>query len=193
MNHLPRPEYPRPTLERCDWLNMNGKWLFRRDDEQVGLNKAWYKETLPDPETIIVPFAPNAPASGIKGCRTDTTVWYQRDFDLPSEWRAYRTCLRFGAVDYQSMVFVNDMLVGEHSGGYSSFGIDIEHALKPGENRLTVRVEDSLSWTQPRGKQAGTTRWPIDYDGVCGIWQSVWLEPLPEVSVEAVFPQFSLA
>jgi len=192
MNHLPRPEYPRPTLERCDWLNLNGKWLFRRDDEQVGLNKAWYKETLPDPETIIVPFAPNAPASGIKGCRTDTTVWYQRDFDLPSEWRAHRTCLRFGAVDYQSMVFVNDMLVGEHSGGYSSFGIDIEHALKPGKNRLTVRVEDSLSWTQPRGKQAGTTRWPIDYDGVCGIWQSVWLEPLPEVSVEAVFPQFSL-
>ena len=193
MNHIPRPEYPRPTVVRSEWLNLNGSWRFRCDDEQVGLQQAWYKGPLSDAEVITVPFAPNAAASGITGCRTDTTLWYQRDFDLPADWQDRRICLRFGAVDYRSLVFVNDTLAGEHSGGYSPFGMDIEHALVPGKNRLTVRVEDSLSWTQPRGKQAGTTRWPIDYDGVCGIWQSVWLEPLPEVSVESVFPHFSLA
>ncbi len=191
INPLPRPEYPRPTLVRSDWLNLNGTWRFRSDDEQVGLQDGWHREPLPDSEVITVPFAPNALASGITNCRTDSTIWYQRDFELPLEWQFDRICLRFGAVDYRSMIFVNDTLAGEHVGGYSPFGIDIQHGLKPGTNRITVRVEDSLSWTQPRGKQEGTNRWPIDYNGVCGIWQSVWVEPLPNVSIESIFPQFS--
>ena len=193
MNEQPRPEYPRPLLQRADWLNLNGPWRFCCDDEGMGLRQGWHQALPAQAESITVPFAPNSAASGITGARTDTTVWYERDFELPADWREKRICLRFGAVDHTSQVFINGTLVGEHTGGYSPFGLDINHALVPGTNTISVRAQDSLSWTQPRGKQAGTTRWPIDYDGIIGIWQTVWLEPLPEVSIESVFTQFSLA
>jgi len=159
----------------------------------MGLRHGWHQALPAQAENITVPFAPNSAASGITGARTDTTVWYERDFELPADWQEKRICLRFGAVDHTSQVFINGTLVGEHTGGYSPFGLDINHALVPGTNTISVRAQDSLSWTQPRGKQAGTTRWPIDYDGIIGIWQTVWLEPLPEVSIESVFTQFSLA
>ena len=193
MNEQPRPEYPRPLLQRADWLNLNGPWRFCCDDEGMGLRHGWHQALPAQAENITVPFAPNSAASGITGARTDTTVWYERDFELPADWQEKRICLRFGAVDHTSQVFINGTLVGEHTGGYSPFGLDINHALVPGTNTISVRAQDSLSWTQPRGKQAGTTRWPIDYDGIIGIWQTVWLEPLPEVSIESVFTRFSLA
>jgi len=159
----------------------------------MGLRHGWHQALPAQAENITVPFAPNSAASGITGARTDRTVWYERDFELPADWQEKRICLRFGAVDHTSQVFINGTLVGEHTGGYSPFGLDINHALVPGTNTISVRAQDSLSWTQPRGKQAGTTRWPIDYDGIIGIWQTVWLEPLPEVSIESVFTRFSLA
>ena len=180
----PRPEYPRPTLVRDQWLNLNGPWLFEMDAEDQGLRSAWFSTGLPNPSLIVVPYPVESEASGIQQLVPADVVWYQRELEIPVDWQD-RVVLRIGACDHWTRVFVNGQEVGQHRGGYAPIALDIAHALKPGPNRLVVRVQDSLSWTQPRGKQAGTTRWPIDYDSVTGIWQTVWVEPLPTVSIES--------
>ena len=181
---LPRPEYPRPILARAQWLNLNGPWLFRTDAEDEGMDARWFASGLPDASEIVVPYPVESEASGVHEVEPASVVWYQRDVEIPDEWRG-RVVLRIGASDHWTRVFVNGLDVGQHRGGYAPFAFDIQHALQPGTNRIVIRVQDSLSWTQPRGKQAGTTRWPIDYDSVTGIWQTVWLEPLPAVSIES--------
>ncbi|MFK7915742.1 MAG: glycoside hydrolase family 2 protein [Pseudomonadales bacterium] len=186
---VPRPEYPRPILTRDQWLNLNGPWLFRRDGADEGMQARWFAATLPQASEIIVPYPVESEASGINERNPDDIVWYQRDFELPQEWLG-RVALRMGACDHWTRVFINGQEVGQHRGGYAPFAFDVQHALQPGTNRIIIRVQDSLSWTQPRGKQAGTTRWPIDYDSVTGIWQTVWLEPLPAVSIESTAVQY---
>ncbi len=189
---IPRPEYPRPILARDHWLNLNGPWLFRMDAEDEGLHAGWFTSGLPDASEITVPFPVESEASGIHESEPADVVWYQRDVEIPGEWQR-TVALRIGACDHWTRVFVNGQEVGQHRGGYAPFAFDIQHAAKPGTNRIVIRVEDSLSWTQPRGKQAGTTRWPIDYDSVTGIWQTVWLEPLPAVSIESTALKYSHA
>ena len=188
----PRAEYPRPILVRDQWQSLNGSWLFRVDPGNRGLTDAWFDGPWTDAQTITVPFSMESAASGIAEAEGAAVVWYQREVIKPEAWDR-RVVLRIGASDFLTRVFVNGQEVGQHQGGYASFGFDIEHALIPGRNRITFRVEDSLSWTQPRGKQAGTTRWPIDYDGVTGIWQSVWLEPLTAVSIESTTYSYHVA
>ena len=188
----PRPEYPRPILRRDRWLNLNGSWLFRTDAEDEGMDAHWFATKLPQASSIVVPFPLESEASGVQALTPESVVWYQREFELPEDWLD-RVALRIGACDHWTRVFVNGLEVGQHRGGYAPFAFDIQHALQPGTNRITLRVQDSLSWTQPRGKQAGTTRWPIDYDSVTGIWQTVWLEPLPAVSIESTAVAFSRA
>ena len=188
----PRAEYPRPILVRDQWQSLNGHWLFRVDPDNRGLTDAWFDGPWTDAQTITVPFSMESAASGIDEPDGAAVVWYQREVIKPEAWNR-RVVLRIGASDFLTRVFVNGQEVGQHRGGYASFGFDIQHALMPGRNRITVRVEDSLSWTQPRGKQAGTTRWPIDYDGVTGIWQSVWLEPLTAVSIESTAYSYHVA
>ena len=188
----PRPEYPRPLLVRPDWKNLNGSWCFVEDAGDVGLIEGWFKAGLPKGAgTIQVPFPVESEASTIHNIQPASVVWYQRDFDLPLAWDK-RVCLRFGACDHWTRVFVNGQEVGQHRGGYAPFAFDIDHVVGSGTNTIVVRVEDSLSWTQPRGKQAGTTRWPIDYDSVTGIWQTVWLESLPPVSIESTLSVFGV-
>ena len=147
---------------------------------------------LPGADTVIVPYPIESAASGVDLDEAPDVVWYQRSFSTPESWEGKEICLRFGAVDYHAQVYVNGQLLGEHLGGYSPFGFRIPRYLLSDTNQLTVRVRDSKSWTQPRGKQAGTTRWPIDYDAVTGIWQTVWLEPVPAISIESIFPRYDL-
>ena len=154
------------------------------DEADEGLSAGWFRAGLPDSQEIVVPYPVESLASEINIPEPADVVWYQRDFELPEGWDG-RVALRIGACDHWTRVFLNGLEVGQHRGGYAPFSFDIDHALQPGTNRIVIRVEDSLSWTQPRGKQAGTTRWPIDYDSVTGIWQTVWLEPLPKVSIES--------
>lgn len=182
--YTPRAEYPRPILVRDQWQSLNGPWLFRVDLDNRGLIDHWFRAPWDDAQTITVPFSMESAASGITEPESAPVVWYQREVVKPETWDG-RVVLRMGASDFLTRVFVNGQEVGQHRGGYAPFGFDIQHALEPGRNCITIRVEDSLSWTQPRGKQAGTTRWPIDYDRVTGIWQSVWLEPLTAVSIES--------
>ncbi|MBO6655299.1 MAG: hypothetical protein JJ934_00315 [Pseudomonadales bacterium] len=190
MSRIPRPEYPRPLLVREKWLNLNGTWRFRADPKDQGLTSRWFGSLWDEFSKIVVPFPVESEASGVNETEPSSVVWYQKEFQLPSDWKD-RIVLRIGACDHWTRVFVNGLEVGQHRGGYAPFSFDIQHALRPGNNNLTIRVEDSLSWTQPRGKQAGTTRWPIDYDSVTGIWQTVWLEPLPSVSIESTALNFS--
>jgi len=161
----PRPEYPRPALRRAEWQNLNGEWEFGAGAEPVFDRR------------IVVPYCPESDLSGI-GRRAGDVVWYRRRFDAPV---AERLHLHFGAVDYRATVWVNDVEVARHEGGHSPFTAEVTAAARTGENVLVVRAEDPLSdKTTPRGKQYWTeTPEGIFYTATTGIWQSVWLEPLP--------------
>ena len=102
---LPRPEYPRPILERKQWLNLNGRWQFRMDALDEGMRARWFSSGLPAPSEIVVPFPVESEASEVHELEPAAVVWYQRDFDLPEAWQE-RVVLRIGACDHWARVFV---------------------------------------------------------------------------------------
>lgn len=190
---IPRSEYPRPELRRPRWLCLNGRWELELDDDDRGLAAGWHTGR-PFSRRIEVPYPIESALSGVGDRTPHAVVWYRRGFVVPEGLGGERLVLRIGACDHAAQVFVNGREVGRHRGGYAPFGFDVAHGLRAGENELVVRVEDRASWAQPRGKQiAGEGGTGIDYDGVTGIWQSVWLEPLPEISIESVWPRYTLA
>lgn len=165
------PEYPRPIMERPQWLNLNGLWDY-----------AITKKDAPLPKTfdgkILVPFAIESSLSGVgKTIKADQSLWYERKFQIPEDWKGKNVLLNFGAVDWKAEVFVNGNKIGEHTGGYTPFSFNITKNLKDGENSLAVRVWDSTGNGLPRGKQIDKPR-GIFYTSVSGIWQTVWLEPV---------------
>ena len=166
------PEYPRPIMERNDWKNLNGLWKY-----------AITLKGTPAPATyqgdILVPFAVESSLSGVgKMINEKEELWYQRTFDVPSAWRGKQILLHFGAVDWKAEVWVNDVKVGEHTGGFTPFYFDITSVLNKGNNDLVVKVWDpSDRGEQPRGKQIANPH-GIWYTPVTGIWQTVWLEPV---------------
>ena len=174
------PEYPRPILERTDWKNLNGLWNYaiRPDDEA--------KPAQFDGE-ILVPFAVESSLSGVqKPLGPKNALWYDRTFTVPAKWNGKRILLHFGAVDWKAEVWVNNIKIGEHTGGYAPFSFDITPALVKGENTLTVKVNDpSSEGFQPRGKQSERP-YLLWYTTVSGIWQTVWLEPVPETHIKTV-------
>ena len=113
---LPRPEYPRPQFVRPEWLNLNGTWKLRLDDQNAGLEQRWFLQTDYSLE-IVVPFSLECPMSGIGDRSFHPCVWYQRAFEVPAEWSGRRVLLHFGAVDYRATVWVNGIVVASHEGG----------------------------------------------------------------------------
>lgn len=181
---IPRPEYPRPQLVREQWLNLNGEWEFAFDDANEGLRLGWH-DGRELPRRIIVPFGYQAELSGINDKAVHEYVWYARSFEIPAGWQDSDLLLNFGAVDYSSTVWVNGHEVGHNQGGHVPFQFDIAPYVKPGVNRLTLRVEDKQDPEQPRGKQSVTAiPQEIDYYCTTGIWQTVWLEPVPSLRIE---------
>ena len=172
------PEYPRPIMERAEWQNLNGLWNYAI--QPVGKQKPAGFEGQ-----ILVPFAIEASLSGVqKRVGRDDELWYQREFTVPSKWKNNKVLLHFGAVDWKADVWVNDVKVGQHTGGYTPFSFDITPALVNGKNSLVVKVWDSTDQGyQPRGKQVNKPE-GIWYTPVTGIWQTVWLEPVPETYIE---------
>lgn len=167
------PEYPRPIMERSEWKNLNGLWEYaiRPVGERLPANYDGQ---------ILVPFAVESSLSGVqKTVGEDHELWYRRSFTVPASWKGKNVLLHFGAVDWKADVWVNDILVGGHRGGYTPFYFDITPYLnKSGEQKLTVRVWDPTDkGYQPRGKQVHNPH-GIWYTPVTGIWQTVWLEPV---------------
>ena len=174
------PEYPRPIMERGEWQNLNGLWNY------AILPVGKQKPTNFDGQ-ILVPFAVESSLSGVqKRVNRDNELWYQREFTVPSKWKNNKVLLHFGAVDWKADVWVNGVKVGQHTGGYTPFSFDITPALTSGNNTLVVKVWDPTDQGfQPRGKQVNRPE-GIWYTPVTGIWQTVWLEPVPQTYIENI-------
>lgn len=172
------PEYPRPIMERGEWQNLNGLWEYAI----LPVGKA--KPASFDGD-ILVPYPVESSLSGVqKRVGKENELWYQREFTVPSKWKNQRVLLHFGAVDWKADVWVNDTKVGQHTGGYTPFSFDVTPALVSGNNTVVVKVWDPTDeGYQPRGKQVNKPH-GIWYTPVTGIWQTVWLEPVPEVHIE---------
>ena len=177
-------EYPRPQLERKDWMNLNGLWKYAVR-KQGDLSPDEY-----DGE-ILVPFPIESSLSGVmKTFTKEDALWYYKEIEIPNEWNGKHILLNFGAVDWRSEVYINRKKVGEHTGGYSYFYFDITSFLETGKNKLLIKVIDVTdtvysTWGkyQPVGKQSITPN-GIWYTPASGIWQTVWLEPVSEQYIE---------
>jgi hypothetical protein len=170
-------EYPRPQMVRREWLSLNGLWELavpapHEADQASAATKP-----------ILAPFPLESALSGV-GLHADRAT-YHREFQVPASWRGRRILLHFGAVDWHAQVKLNGQDVGEHRGGYDPFSFDITDALiGDGDQDLYVMVSDPTdSGAQPHGKQHLKPE-GIWYTPTTGIWQTVWLEPVPSSSIE---------
>lgn len=172
------PEYPRPIMERTEWKNLNGLW------DYAIIEKGKHTPSVFDGK-ILVPFAVESSLSGVgKTVGAEKELVYRRSFDVPSSWKGKRVLLHFGAVDWKTDVWVNDVKVGSHTGGFTPFSFDITEALQGKNNTLLVKVWDPTDkGYQPRGKQVSRPE-GIWYTPVTGIWQTVWLEPVSESYIQ---------
>ncbi|MEV0495312.1 glycoside hydrolase family 2 protein [Streptomyces atratus] len=186
MHQSPKPEYPRPQCVRPDWLNLNGEWQFEIDRGDSGLERGLRTRELTD--RIVVPFAPESRASGIEDTDFLHAVWYRRDVIVPDAWAGRDVLLHLGAVDHDATVWVNDVEVARHRGGFSSFTASLRGVAAAGETAtIVVRARDTPSEPQARGKQAtwyGNTG--CHYTRTTGIWQTVWLEPVPRAHISSL-------
>ncbi|MGV3652257.1 MAG: glycoside hydrolase family 2 protein [Devosia sp.] len=177
--------HPRPQMRRDRWIDLNGVWGFAHDDADRGRAEGWVDDPARFSRAITVPFPPESELSGINDKGFHPVIWYRRTFAAP-QGGDERLLLHFGAVDYSAEIHVNGRFVGRHEGGHSSFSFDITEALVDGpEQVLVVRAEDQPEdATQPRGKQDWKPRpHAIWYERTSGIWQGVWLEPVPAIHV----------
>ena len=187
----PRPQFQRP---RSTWTSLDGPWEFAFDDADVGLAEGW-SDGRALPETIRVPFAYQAPLSGLNDGRGDQAihpvVWYARDLAWDEVWGGEAAegalLLHFGAVDYRCRVWIDGVLVGENEGGHVPFAFDVAPYLRREGSRLVVRVEDPQDPGQPRGKQSPSgVPEGCSYYCTTGIWQSVWTEPVPRFRIDSL-------
>lgn len=175
------PEYPRPQMVRRQWLNLNGLWQFAHAESAE--QKPPIGRDLD--EQILVPFPVESALSG--RMESAERVWYRRTFDVPDDWNGRRVLLHFGAVDWQANVYVNGRHLGEHRGGYDGFSFEVTDALvAEGPQELVVGVFDPTdAGTQQVGKQVREPK-GIWYTPTTGIWQTVWIEPVPDAHIESI-------
>ena len=171
------PEYPRPQMARTRWLNLNGGWDYLASAVDTPPAPGAYRER------ILVPYPTESALSGIQ--RHDDQMWYRKVFKIPHDWGGQRILLHFGAVDQVATVWVNGKQVARHEGGYTSFTADITDALVPSHTQdIAVKVTDRNDAAGfPLGKQRNSPH-GLTYTGASGIWQTVWLEPVPAVHID---------
>ncbi|HTF28674.1 MAG TPA: glycoside hydrolase family 2 TIM barrel-domain containing protein, partial [Flavitalea sp.] len=173
-------EYPRPRMVRKNWQNLNGLW-------EYAITDALQNKPSKFEDKILVPYPIESALSGVKKAITpDQFLWYKRTFQKPVMKVGEKLLLHFEAVDWRATVVVNGKEIGEHSGGYTGFSFDITHQLKAGNNELLVKVYDPTDrGIGPHGKQVLNPA-SIYYTPSSGIWQTVWLEVVPEVSIQSL-------
>tara|TARA_B100000945_G_scaffold321369_1_gene335514 strand:+ start:10351 stop:12537 length:2187 start_codon:yes stop_codon:yes gene_type:complete len=173
-------EYPRPQLERSEWINLNGLWGFEKAGDLV--NPPFGRQLS---DTILVPFVSESSLSGVM--EHVDQVWYRREFKVPSVWKQKRILLHFGAVDWETTVYINGSYVGKHQGGYDSFNYDItDFLISDSIQEVVVGVFDPTdSGEQARGKQTHNPK-DIWYTANTGIWQTVWLEPVSVTHIDSL-------
>ena len=188
---IPKPEYPRPQFVRSDWMNLNGPWQFEIDRGDSGEDRGLRSHALSG--SILVPFAPESAASGIGDIDFLHAVWYRRVVRIPAEWGDREVLLHFGAVDHDATVWADDIEVARHRGGFSSFTASLAGIAIAGEEvTIVVRARDTPTEAQARGKQATWfANTGCNYTRTTGIWQTVWLEPVPAAHLRSlnVVPQ----
>jgi MFS family permease len=173
------PEYPRPQMVRDSYINLNGVWQYAIYNKQAAFEG--YQGD------IVVPYSPESLLSGVNKIVTpEDKLYYQRSFSVPDGFIKGKTLLHFGAVDYECKVSINGQAVGGHKGGFTPFTLDITSAVKAGDNEITLEVTDptDTSWIS-RGKQA-TKSGGIWYTPQSGIWQTVWMESVPDTYIANV-------
>ncbi len=178
---IPRPEYPRPQFVRDEWINLNGTWSYAFDPGKSGRQRGWAAGNGFD-GAITVPFCPESSLSGVNHTDFIEMMWYQRPLDIPITWAGQRVLLHFGALDYECEAFIDGQSVGRHWGGTVSFTFDITAWITPGQrHNLVIYVRDETrSGVQPGGKQCPDyASRGCHYTRTTGIWQTVWLEPVP--------------
>jgi beta-galactosidase/beta-glucuronidase len=180
----PRPEYPRPQFVRRDWLNLNGEWQFEIDAGDSGVQRGLHKAELSG--CITVPFCPESSLSGVGHVDFMNAVWYRRTVTIPGDWVGRDMLLHFQAVDYDATVWVNGTEVGRHRGGFTPFSCDLRGIVKPGEEAtIVVRARDVHNTPQAKGKQSDRyAPHGCHYTRTTGIWQTVWMEPIPECALK---------
>lgn len=182
---IPRNEHPRPDFFRDNWLCLNGEWDFQFhgtyfiDDDSLML-----KTTLNG--KIQVPYVYQSPLSGIGRTESFPCLWYRRSFSIPGDWIEKRIRINFGAVDYHCTVWINGTKIGEHDGGHVPFQFEIPRRIMRDENVVDVKVIDSTSTSQPRGKQSWGGPFFCWYTAISGIWQSVWLDAVSDVHISTL-------
>ena len=179
---VPLAEYPRPQMMRDRWMCLNGKWDYMGGDKCANPVGAQSIPEFPkNAKTIRVPWAPESELSGI-ALKKENKMWYRRTFTIPADWKGDDVLLHFGAVDRMATVFVNGKLVGSHQGGYDAFNFNITKYLKKGDNTIVVGAYDPNDGKAPCGKNGDKG----DYVFTSGIWQTVWLEPVPADGISSL-------
>jgi hypothetical protein len=175
----PLPEYPRPQMVRPEWTNLNGLWEYAITAKDAPRPGIWAGK-------ILVPFPVESALSGVRRMVGETErLWYRREFSVPPAWRGRTVLLHFGAVDWESTVWINGRELAVHRGGYDGFTADITPALVSGaKQELVVAAWDPTdAGTQPRGKQVRAPH-GIWYTPTTGIWRTVWLEPVNNFRID---------
>ena len=183
-----RSEYPKPQFMRENWLNLNGEWQFEIDNSNSGEERKLFNEAQDFSLKINVPFCPESKLSGVENVNFMNSVWYKREFEITEKQLEGRVVLHFGAVDYKTTVYINGNKCGSHKGGYVSFSFDITDYAVLGKNTVTVHaMDDTRSRMIPSGKQSEKySSWGCYYTRTTGIWQTVWLEFVPEAHIKSV-------
>jgi tetratricopeptide (TPR) repeat protein len=174
------PQYPRPQMVRSNWSNLNGLWEYALTNKETSSPGAF-------DGVILVPYPIESALSGVKKIVQPTQcLWYRRSFYAPKHTGDDRVLLHFGAVDWQTTVFVNGVEVGQHTGGYDNFSFDITAQLHKDSNEIIVKVYDPTDeGVNPHGKQVLKPK-DIWYTPTTGVWQTVWLEVVPKLNISKV-------
>lgn len=175
---IPRAEYPRPQFERAQWQNLNGEWTYTIDYVKTGWERDLTSGKAFDGK-ITVPFAPECKLSGVEHLDFIPCIWYQREITVPAEWAGKDIVLNFGAVYYESEVWIDGKFVNRHFGGSDSYSVDITKFVTPGKTHsLVVNASSDLrSRMQSAGKQSlQYGNFECMYTRTTGIWQTVWME-----------------